>query len=229
MYGFIGAMQVEVEGLTALLEGKEEHKIGAFNFFTGELCGKEVVIVKSGIGKTAAATCAATMALSFKPKCIINTGVAGGISKEVHLKPLDIVVATKVAHHDVDVTALGYEMGVMPGEEMFFECDGDIIKKICRAAEKLDTHVYKGIISSGDQFISCTHTSADIANRQNAYAVDMESATIGHACKLLGVPFGIIRALSDCADEEADITYKELEQIAAGYAIELVQEFLSID
>ncbi len=228
MYGFIGAMQVEVEGLTALLRNHQEKKIGDFLFHLGKLEDKDVVIVKSGIGKTAAATCTAVMALEFNPKCIVNTGVAGGVSREVKLKPLDIVIATKVAHHDMDVSPLGYERGVVPGEEKYFECDPAVTELVLEAAGGLDTGVYQGVICSGDEFVSSSAKSAEIANAFNAYAVDMESASIGHACKIMGVPFGIIRALSDCADEQATMSYTELEEIAAGHAMKLVREFLRL-
>ena len=225
--GIIGAMDSEVAGFKAMLEGREEQQVGPFQFTCGRIHGRETVIVKCGEGKVAAAACATAMAMRFHPACIINTGVAGGVLAGQGMQPLDVVIGTKVAHHDADATALGYELGRIPSQPLYFECSRSISDGLAAAAEEaLETKVFRGVVASGDQFMADGARSAAVAQQFGAYAVDMESAAIGQACHMFEIPFGIVRALSDCADSKASLSFTTLVEKAAGSAIALIDTYI---
>lgn len=223
----IGAMEQEIELLKSLMHHPEEERFGKFTFYRGRLFNKEVILSLSGIGKVNAAI-ATTMAINrYQAGCVINTGSAGGLGAALQVG--DVVVGTLIAHHDVDVTAFGYKIGQVPKLRPAFESDSDLVRAAGKAARAFTgARIHKGLIVSGDQFI---HSAEQVARiRQNFFGVqvvEMEAAAIAQTCEQFGVPFVVIRAVSDLADEKADISFEEFLETAAVNSAKMVNSIIS--
>ncbi|WP_274584299.1 5'-methylthioadenosine/adenosylhomocysteine nucleosidase [Neisseria leonii] len=225
--GIIGAMQPEIELLKGRLKNRETHRFGAFEIDTGELGGCRAVLSLSGIGKVNAAVATALLVRHFSPDCIINTGSAGGLGSG--LKVGDVVVGVQTAHHDVDVTAFGYAPGQVPQLPPVFASDADLVAAAGQAAAAFDgAAVHFGQIVSGDQFIHSTEKSDRLrALFPGALAVEMEAAAIAQTCAQLDVPFVVVRALSDTADEQAEVSFDEFLQQAGRRSAQMVEAMIA--
>ena len=232
MIGIIGAMDSEVEILLSKLDNKKEKKHGSALFYSGVLCGKEVVVARCGIGKVCAAVCAQTMIDLYGVECLINTGVAGGIAEG--LKVGDIVIAKDLIQHDFDLTEFGYAKGYIPCSNQSdksvptrFAADPALVKAFYEAAQKLSvTETSIGTIVSGDVFVSSSAKKEEFVSLYGASATEMEGAAIAQAAFLSDVPFAVIRAISDSADEEASVSFEEFEKKAAEVSSNMMLEFL---
>ena len=218
----IGAMEQEIELLREAMDDVKSVSFGKFTAYEGEMAGKRMVLVLSGIGKVNAAVSTAWVIHQFAPDCVINTGSAGGLGKG--LKVGDIVVGTEIAHHDVDVTAFGYVWGQVPQLPAVFVSDDLLVGKAKQAAEVFEgAAVAQGLIVSGDRFVHSSETVAAIRkNFPDVQAVEMEAAAIAQTCAQFGLPFVVIRAVSDAADEKADVSFDEFLQTAAVHSAEMV-------
>ena len=225
--GLIGAMTVEVEALKEKTENKRISVISGVEYVEGTLCGKDVVLAVAGVGKVNAGICAQTMILKFQPDVIINTGVAGGIGKQV--KILDVVVATSVAQHDMDTSPLGDPVGFITGiNKVTMDCDADTCDRLCAAAEACDVAPIRGMIVSGDQFIGSKEQIDKIRKSFDAMAVEMEGGAIGQVCTMNGgVPFAVVRAISDGGDDEANMNYPQFVKIACAKSVEIICAYLT--
>lgn len=225
--GIIGAMELEVEALKAKMVTRQSIEKASMEFLEGTLNNTEVVIVRSGIGKVNAGICAQILCDVFHVTHIINTGVAGSLKADMNIG--DIVLSTDAVHHDVDATFFGYKIGEVPQMGcQTFTADNALIElaaKTC-AAVNPDIHVFKGRIASGDQFISDKPTKERIIENFSAYGVEMEGASIAQAAFLNHVPFLIIRAISDKADDSAEMDYPAFERAAAAHSAKLVEAML---
>lgn len=212
MIAIIGAMQAEIENLHTIMSVENEVKKANMQFFIGELSDKKVILVKSGIGKVNAAICA-QICIDLGADYVINTGIAGGITP--NLKIGDVVLSTDLVHHDVDAISFGYKLGQIPQLDAFsFKADKHLLElaeKICK--EKLIGY-HAGRISTGDQFISDNEKKLKIYNNFSAFCTEMEGAAIAQASYLNDIPFIIIRSISDNADGNAHVDYKEFEKEA---------------
>ena len=225
--GLIGAMTVEVEALKEKTENKRISVISGVEYVEGTLCGKDVVLAVAGVGKVNAGICAQTMILKFQPDVIINTGVAGGIGKQV--KILDVVVATSVAQHDMDTSPLGDPVGFITGiNKVTMDCDADTCDRLCAAAVACDVAPIRGMIVSGDQFIGSQEQIDKIRKSFDAMAVEMEGGAIGQVCTMNGgVPFAVVRAISDGGDDEANMNYPQFVKIACAKSVEIICAYLT--
>lgn len=222
--GIIGAMEIEVEGLKKEMEVYRTLKKAKMEFFEGRLCGQEVVVVRSGVGKVNAAVCTQILADEFGVNLIINTGVAGSLKKEINIE--DIVIATDVVHHDVDATLFGYQIGEVPQMGVLsFPADEQTAALAKEVSEQVnpEIHVFRGRIVSGDQFIFDKEVKKQIKNTFEGFCTEMEGASIGHTAWLNNIPFLIIRAISDKADESAKMDYPVFEERAAADSLRLVK------
>ena len=185
-----------------------------------------MVLVLSGIGKVNAAVSTSWVIHQFAPDCVINTGSAGGLGKG--LKVGDVVIGETVAHHDVDVTAFGYVWGQVPQLPAVFASDSNLIRQAEKAAQVFDgAAVTQGLIVSGDRFVHSSEGVAEIRSHfPEVKAVEMEAAAIAQTCYQLEVPFVIIRAVSDSADEKADISFEEFLKTAAVSSAKMVTEIV---
>ena len=224
--GIIGAMEIEVTKLQAMLEDCTVELISGQKYYSGRLCGSDVVVAKCGEGKVNAAICAQTMILKYAPDMIINTGVAGGVGSTVCV--MDLVIAKNVVQHDMDMTFLGHKPGYVAGiDTVYVDCDGDLHNRLVDAAEKLDrVKIHVGTIASGDKFVHKDVDRAYIIHNFNALCVEMEGASIGHVCKMNNTPFCVVRAISDAADSESNISFNDFMEIAADISVRLVTEFV---
>lgn len=222
----VGAMEQEIELLRESMPNVKHVSFGKFSAYEGELAGKRMVLVLSGIGKVNAAVSTSWVIHQFAPDCIINTGSAGGLGKG--LKVGDVVIGETVAHHDVDVTAFGYVWGQVPQLPAAFASDENLIRQAEKAAQVFEgAAVTQGLIVSGDRFVHSSEGVAEIRSHfPEVKAVEMEAAAIAQTCHQLEVPFVIIRAVSDSADEKADISFEEFLKTAAVSSAKMVTEIV---
>lgn len=221
--GIIGAMDIEVSALIEKMNNPVQEIVGGITFTKGTLCGKDVVISKCGIGKVFAAMCAQTMILKYAPKYIINSGVAGALSKELNI--LDAVIATKMVQHDMDTSPLGDPKGLISGINVVeIESDADVSSQLEKAANELKVRTARGIIASGDQFIADPDRKAEIVSLFGAIACEMEGASIAQVCYVNKVPFCVMRTISDGKGEAMD--YQTFAVSAAKKSMEIIEKFL---
>ncbi len=213
--GIIGAMQQEVETLLERMENKNAVTIAGSTFYEGILSGLNVVVVQCGIGKVNAAICTQILCNCYQVTHIVNTGIAGSLCADLDIG--DLVVSQDAMHHDFDCTAFGYPHGKVPGmEDISFPADENLIRLAFAAAEAVNPgHTKIGRVASGDQFVADPALKNRIINVSNALCTEMEGAAIAHTAHRNGVPFVILRAISDKADNSAEMDYPSFENLAA--------------
>ncbi|WP_246940631.1 5'-methylthioadenosine/S-adenosylhomocysteine nucleosidase [Bacillus pinisoli] len=218
----IGAMEEEVQILRGKLENRTEQIIANSEFSTGQLNGLEVILLKSGIGKVNAAMSTTILLQEFKPDYVINTGSAGGFLHSLNVG--DVVISSEVRHHDVDVTAFGYEYGQVPGLPAAFKADQKLVDAAVQAVHELSgVQVVEGTIATGDSFMNDPAKVDYVRSKlPELYAVEMEAAAVAQVCHQFNVPFVVIRALSDIAGKESNISFDQFLQKAALHSSELV-------
>ncbi|EYE88429.1 S-adenosylhomocysteine nucleosidase [Fervidicella metallireducens AeB] len=225
--GIIGAMEEEVQAIKEEMAVDRIEKKAGLEFYMGKFLGKEVVVVRSGIGKVNAAICTQILIDDFNVDMVINTGIAGGVN--ININPGDVVISTDLVHHDVDATAFGYDIGQVPRLESFsFKADERLVEIAINAAEKMDKFkVFKGRIISGDQFIANHEKITFFREKFDAFAVEMEGAAIGHACFMNNIPFVVIRSISDKADGSAQMDYQTFQNIAISNSIGILKNMIN--
>lgn len=228
MIGIIGAMEEEVQQIVEVMEIKKVENKASMTFNMGTLAGKDVVIVKSGIGKVNAAVCAQILVDDFHVDYIINTGIAGSLKSEINIA--DIVISDDVLHHDMDASGFGYALGQIPRmDTLSFKADDRLIKlakeSCAHAVPEIGVHI--GRVVSGDQFISDKATKDKIVANFSGYCTEMEGAAIAQAAYLNQVPFLILRAISDKADDSATMDYPTFEAQAIKHSVLLIKELVA--
>ena len=212
--GISGAMEQEVALLRAQIEGCQTFSRAGCEIYTGKINGVDVALLKSGIGKVAAAIGTTLLLEHCKPDVVFNTGSAGGLDPRLNVG--DIVVSTEVRYHDADVTAFGYEPGQMAQCPAAFIADPKLIEVTEKCVNTLGMNAVRGLVCSGDAFINGAEPLARIkANFPQVAAVEMEAAAVGHVCYQFGVPFVVVRAISDVADKESHTSFDEFLPVAA--------------
>ena len=221
--GIIGAMDEEVKLLKDSMDEVTIRTVASMDFYKGNLKGKQVVIVRSGIGKVNAAICTQILVDNYSVDGVINTGVAGSLRNEINIG--DIVLSTDALQHDMDATGFGYEVGVIPRmESSIFEGDKEMIEKASMACarEIPEVGVYKGRVVSGDQFVSDLSKKEWLVQTFDGYCTEMEGAAIAQTAYLNNIPVLIIRAISDKADHSAEMAYSEFEHMAINNTVKLL-------
>ena len=214
--GIIGAMEVEVASLREMLENSETQTVAGMEAVSGTLFGVPAVVVKCGVGKVNAAICVQFLVDRFGVTHIINTGVAGSVAPGVGIG--DIVVSREVLYHDVDVVGLGYEKGLIPGEaSVAFAANDELADAAVAAATESigHNHVFDGRIVTGDQFISSADERKRIRRETGAFCTEMEGAAIAQAAGKNGIPFVVIRVISDHANGQSVEDYPAFEAASA--------------
>ena len=228
MTGIIGAMESEVRTLQGKLDDCKTTEVSGMTFYSGKLEGKDVVVVQSGIGKVNAALCAEILCIKFGVDSVINTGIAGATG--AGLGVFDFVVSSATVYHDFDTTAFGYKLGQVPGLVEQFPADAHMAEIAVTAFENTDFankhHIQKGLIASGDQFISGGEKKDFIKTNFSPLCVEMEGCAIAHACYVNKVPFVIIRCMSDTADESVINSYSFNEDVCADASAKFVIEVI---
>ncbi len=225
--GIIGAMEPEVAILRDTMTDVESISKAGFTFHTGQLEGHTVTLVQSGIGKVAAAIATTLLIDDYAPDCVINTGSAGGFDPRLNVG--DVVISSEVRHHDVDVTAFGYEMGQVPQMPAAFLAHPTLIKAAEQSVAELgDCQTLTGLICTGDSFM-CDPVRIENTRAQfpSMLAVEMEGAAIAQACHTLNTPFVVIRSLSDIAGKESPTSFEEYLETASVNSSKMVVSLLS--
>ncbi|MDO4787879.1 MAG: 5'-methylthioadenosine/adenosylhomocysteine nucleosidase [Johnsonella sp.] len=227
MTGIIGAMEEEVTLLREKMEEAEIRNIAGMCFYKGKIEGREVVLVRSGVGKVNAAVCTQILISVFGVDRVINSGIAGSLDERIEIG--DIVISSDAVEHDMDASGFGYALGEIPRmDRIAFEADqalGELAKRCCLAANP-GISCFIGRIASGDIFVSDMLMKKKIKKEFKALCTEMEGAAIAHTAFLNQVPFLIIRAISDKADGSASVDYCEFEAAAIGNCSRLTLELL---
>ncbi len=225
--GIIGAMDEEVALLKEKMDIEVVVKKASMEFYQGMMGGREIVVVRSGIGKVNAGICAQILIDVFNVTRLINTGIAGSLRAEIDIG--DIVVSSDALHHDMDARNFGYERGEIPRMgTLAFPADPQLIemaREACAEANP-DIHVFVGRVVTGDQFIAERSVKNEIASWTEGFCTEMEGAAIAQAAYLNKVPFVIVRAISDKADDSASMDYPTFEQQAIEHSVKLVERFV---
>lgn len=228
MIGIIGAMDEEVEQIVSAMELTKQETKASMTFNAGKLSGRDVVIVRSGIGKVNAAVCTQILVDDFNVDYVINTGIAGSLKAEIDIA--DVVISSDVLHHDMDATGFGYPLGQIPRmDTLSFAADDRLIKLAKEACAKVipQIGVHVGRVVSGDQFISDKAAKDRISKNFEGFCTEMEGAAIAQTASLNGVPFVILRAISDKADDSATMDYPAFEKQAIANSVILLKELVA--
>lgn len=207
--GIIGAMPSELVDIRKALGGGKIEKHTTFEFHVNEFAEKKIVSVCCGIGKVNAALCAQNLIDIYNIDAIINAGIAGGMNTDV--KVCDIVISKDVMHHDL----LTRFLENYPPHNGHFAADSRLISLAESSCKKHGINFFTERIVSGEVFVSDSVLKAKIKEEFNPYAVDMESAGVGHCAFLNQIPFVTLRCISDNADEEGEMSFEQFEKIAA--------------
>ena len=221
--GIIGAMRVEVEILLMCMENKTEKQIAGSVFYEGTLEKLPVVVVQCGVGKVNAAICAQILCSCFGITHLVNTGIAGSLCAELDIG--DLVVSTDAMYHDFDCVNFGYPYGKVPGMDTTeFPADKILIDYAFAAAEAVNPgHTKIGRVASGDQFVAVKELKEKIIRVTQGLCTEMEGAAIAQTAYRNNLPFVILRAISDKADDSAEMDYPTFERIAAHRCAEVTR------
>ena len=221
--GIIGAMDVEIAALREQMEIRDIVTAARMTFYQGRLGTTETVLVKSGVGKVNAAVCVQLLADRFQVTHIINTGVAGSLDGRIDIG--DIVVSADAMYHDVDAVIFGYHKGEIPQMGITAFPADPVLRRAALEAIRTaapEIHSFEGTVLSGDQFISTHDKKEELMRNFNGMCAEMEGAAIAQTAWLNRIPYVILRAISDKADESAEESYDEFEEKAARHCAAIV-------
>lgn len=224
--GIIGALQVEIDLLLNAMEVKQEINYAGFPFFTGKMNGEDIMVTRCGVGKVNAAACTQLLINQFKVDYIINTGIAGSLREDVQL--LDMVISSDVVHHDVRKAQM---KNLFPFQEAFL-ANEQLVNLAKEACMGLGACYHIGRIVSGESFVDSTEVKENICKNLSAHCVEMEGSSVGHVAFINNIPFIVIRCISDFANEEAVMDYKDFEQKAghqsAAIVLSMIRNFRNV-
>ncbi len=232
--GIIGAMDVEIETVLDSMETIEAQEHGAMRFYTGTLSGVEVVVARCHAGKVNSALCAQVMIDFFRPRLVINIGVAGGVGPNVHIG--DAVIASACVQYDYDITAVGEPLACIElpngeGSEFCkeFPCDEAISQKLASEAKKLyEGTVHMGVVATGDKFVGDPQFGSWLHATFGALACEMEGCSILQACRLNRVPCAVLRSISDNANDDAKTDFPTFARNSAHKAQRLLSAVIPL-
>ncbi|TYL49182.1 5'-methylthioadenosine/S-adenosylhomocysteine nucleosidase [Marinomonas sp. IMCC 4694] len=224
--GLIGAMDEEVAVIKAWMTQVREQTIAGCEFYVGQFEGKDVVLLKSGIGKVNAAVSTTLLLSQFTPDYVINIGSAGGYDTDLNVG--DVVISDEVLHHDVDVTAFGYVMGQVPNMPATFVADAGLVQKAKDAVKTVaKVQAKTGLIGTGDSFMNDPVRVETVRVTFPALlAVEMEAAAVAQVCFKFETPFVIVRSLSDIAGKASPQSFEEYLSVAAENSSLMIQQML---
>lgn len=226
MLGIIGAMDIEVQNIKDEIVNPSVTNIAGIDYVCGLIDDKMICVAQCNPGKINAAICAQAMIDNFDIDQIINVGVACSLSKDITIK--NIVIAEDVCQHDIDITALGDELGYINGlGTVKIETDSEIANKLIEISNSLGNKTHKGTIASGDAFIASDETKDYIRNNFGAICGEMEGGAIGHVCAANDVPFAVLRSISDGGDGEASLDYNSFKKVAAEISTAIMLKYIS--
>lgn len=224
MIGIIGAMEIE----TAFVGGVyAQYKIAEMTFNLCKISNTDVVVAKCGPGKVNAALCTQILINEFKVDSVINMGVAGALNNELNIG--DIFIAENSIQTDIDTSAVGDPLGLVSGINVVnFKTDLNIMANLVQAACRLKKSYMVGNISTNDKFIASEQDKKSLYGLFNCDACDMEAGAVGHTCYMYDIPYGVIRCISDKADNSAQMDYPEFLKMACATSKEVLREYVKI-
>ncbi|MCF6331056.1 MAG: 5'-methylthioadenosine/adenosylhomocysteine nucleosidase [Sulfurimonas sp.] len=220
----MGAMPQEIEPILKKLGNYKTTKYADNEYYEATYKGVEVVVAYSKIGKVFSTLTATIMIEHFNCDKLLFSGVAGAINP--NLKIGDLIVASKLSQHDLDITAFGHPMGFVPGGSVFVEADKDLIAISKKVAHELGKTVIEGTIATGDQFIHDEKVKNNIVKHFNADALEMEGCSVGVVCDALNIPFFILRSISDTADTDASFSFDKFMQSSAIISAQFIMKMV---
>lgn len=224
-FGILVAMEEEIKHLVEKIEAEEVIEIAKQTFYDGFIQGKPVTIVQSGIGKVNAAIATTLLIQEFHVDAVINTGSAGAIQEGMAIG--ELVVSKELTYHDVNNEVFGYRYGQIPQMPERYGADAKLSQQIEAAAAKQSWAVHIGLIVTGDSFVGSTEEIEKINTYfPEALVTEMEGAAVAQTCQQFNVPYAVIRAVSDIADEEASVDFDEFVLLAGKRSAELVISFI---
>ncbi|HEN4619290.1 TPA: 5'-methylthioadenosine/adenosylhomocysteine nucleosidase [Streptococcus agalactiae] len=223
--GIIAAMEEELKLLVENLEDKSQETVLSNVYYSGRYGEHELVLVQSGVGKVMSAMSVAILVESFKVDAIINTGSAGAVATGLNVG--DVVVADTLVYHDVDLTAFGYDYGQMSMQPLYFHSDKTFVSTFEAVLSKEEMISKVGLIATGDSFIAGQEKIDVIKGHfPQVLAVEMEGTAIAQAAQATGKPFVVVRAMSDTAAHDANITFDEFIIEAGKRSAQVLMAFL---
>jgi adenosylhomocysteine/aminodeoxyfutalosine nucleosidase len=221
----MGAMREEIDPILDTIGEYTEHDYAGNRFYECSFGGHDLVIAYSKIGKVFSAITASVMIERYGAQKLLFSGVAGGISKELAIG--DLVMASTLCQHDVDITAFGHPFGFIPEGSVMIEADKNLRSIAASVAKELNIALKEGVIATGDQFVASSERKEWIEKTFHADALEMEGASVACVCQNFGIPFFILRSISDSADGDAGIDFdtflKSSAQISATFILEMVK------
>ena len=228
MLGIIGAMDVEVDAIKAMIKNKTVTSKAGTDFVCGFIENVMVCVAQCGIGKVNAALCTQAMIDNFDVDKVINVGCACSLSKDVCIK--NVVIATDVCEYDMDITPLGDPRGFINGLNVVkMKTDDELSERLSRTAINYGEKIHRGTIASGDKFIADRELKDFIADEFGAICGEMEGGAIGHVCLANSIPFAVLRTISDGGDDNAQMDYPIFKNIAAQIASKIIVEFIKTE
>lgn len=225
--GIIAAMEQEAREIIAQLVGLKKAVKANQHFFEGRIHGIDIVLVQSGIGKVNAAIATTLLIDTYEVEAVINTGSAGGIGQGLSVE--DLVISSELSYNDADARVFGYDYGQIPQMPSTYKADSNLIDLFEEAAVMKNWDIKKGLIVTGDSFISDKKKISEISEHfKDVLVTEMEGAAVAQTCYQFNVPFVVIRAVSDVADEEASLSFDEFIDKVGKKSAETVIQFISL-
>ena len=216
----LGAMPEEIEPILEALEEIHKVEYAKNSYYKGKYKGVEVVVAYSKIGCVFSTLTATLLIEHFKCDILLFSGVAGAISEDLQVG--DLVVATKLCKHDLDLTAFGHPAGYVPEGNVFVYSNNDLVNLAKEVAKKKHIELKEGIIATGDQFVDSNELKEKIKTTFNADAIEMEGYPVAVVCDAFNVPFVILRAISDSANDNASVDFDEFLEKSAKQSAEFI-------
>lgn len=227
MIGIICAMKEELDEILIFAKDIQEEKYGSFNFIKGNIFGADCVLCTCGVGKVYAAMCTQALIIKYNPDFIINVGVAGGIAANVKIG--DIAVASGVVQHDFDISSFpNRKKGEVAGIDLVeIKTTKWITDKILLCSSGISPiKIHTGTILSGDQFICSPQKLTELKNEFGGIACEMESGSIGQVCYVNKKEFGIIRSISDNANNSSNTDFNKFIKSSSKNAAIIMSNFI---
>lgn len=221
--GIIAAMTIEAELIVASMNDPIKEKCGGIEYTLGKIGDTDVICAVCGVGKVFAAMCAQAMIVRYSPDCIVNTGVGGTLTRELSIG--DVAISHAVVQHDMDTSPLGDPVGLISGINIIeIPASVELGEKICKIAERSGVKTLCGTIASGDRFVADADVKKRIVDNFGAVVCEMEGAAVGQVCYVNGVPFVVVRAVSDDADGGACEDYPTFAKKSAEVSAKIIVE-----
>jgi adenosylhomocysteine/aminodeoxyfutalosine nucleosidase len=221
----MGAMPEEIEPLLAKVENVKKVEYANNSYYEATYKGKELVIAYSKIGKVFASLTATILLEKFSCDKLLFSGVAGAISPDLNIG--DLIIADGLCQHDLDIVAFGHPYGYVPEGEVCIPTDINLRNIAKEVAKKRNLTLKEGVIATGDQFVANSERKDWILNTFNADALEMEGASVAVICNALNVPFFVLRAISDTANDDAGVDFDEFmigsAKISANFILDMVE------